>query len=713
MLLSLLSLLLCIYCTYGQNNVVCHPTEVQLGADGTGVPHKGRMSTAPGMISKRLISPPSFSCQDLGVRTVQITTTYLASNNKNRTQPCEATVHVLDTVHHCAAAPPAPYIGRPGAYGYYEGCYKDLASDPAIPHIEPIAGDLTIGKCIEACQQKNFNFAAVQGGTQCRCSNGTHAKHGPASNSTCCKACRGNQFQSCGGQIENAVFRIKGVCAAGTSCCGDTTGGFGCNHVRPLPQPCDAPKPPEASPPAFEPEEPSESEERSYENEDTGLSAGAVAGIVIGCAVGGCVYCICFGFCVGMCESRKKRQHPYGAGNPGYLPQPPPPLAPVAGIPLATGMDVGSTPPPTPYGSATDTPPFEEDFSAPIVKEPVPEEWEHREFDVAHPHAYDLVEIPKGVSSTSNVDQLSMDTPEALTLWRKIQTMVDQSGQGCNCCGWRKEKHVIKIERVENITVWEAYQQRKLTMRRSHALLHQQDPQTKLRAIWPPMKTESKDTTRPYTNEYWAFHGTSHEKLQLILSGGFDDRVAASTGLYGTGCYFSDQSCKALQYSPQHEQHRYLLLCRVLLGHAFYTTRECTGWKRPPALTQDGTHLYDSLVANPNYANNGRQKHREIVVYHSDQCYPEYLVTFGTSEEVPLSPVTSGPVLTFDESAVTNGPPRVNPEASYSVFPPPPAPVPIVPFEGGEAPSNTMAPVVLPPPPPLVPTNAVGTPGAF
>ena len=55
----------------------------------------------------------------------------------------------------------------------------------------------------------------------------------------------------------------------------------------------------------------------------------------------------------------------------------------------------------------------------------------------------------------------------------------------------------------------------------------------------------------PGLNECFVYHGTSANIASVICRHGFDERVAALSGLYGAGIYFANQSCKA-----SHCKHR-------------------------------------------------------------------------------------------------------------------------------------------------------------
>lgn len=87
--------------------------------------------------------------------------------------------------------------------------------------------------------------------------------------------------------------------------------------------------------------------------------------------------------------------------------------------------------------------------------------------------------------------------------------------------------------------------------------------------------------------------------------------------------FFPDESS-----SKRQNKDRKMLLTRLLLGN-MYVTKEAKQFKTPPCadcLKTDctkGHHtLFDSVVAD------GKWLFREFIVYRSEQCYPEYLITY-------------------------------------------------------------------------------------
>ncbi|KAG2462363.1 PAR14 polymerase, partial [Polypterus senegalus] len=91
--------------------------------------------------------------------------------------------------------------------------------------------------------------------------------------------------------------------------------------------------------------------------------------------------------------------------------------------------------------------------------------------------------------------------------------------------------------------------------------------------------------------------------------------------VYGHGVYFAKNSQYSVTYSPADQQGRhYMYLAQVLIGK--YTTGNSSMRVPPPISQSNNNDLFDSLVdsvPNPTI----------FVVFHDDQVYPEYLITFS------------------------------------------------------------------------------------
>ena len=52
------------------------------------------------------------------------------------------------------------------------------------------------------------------------------------------------------------------------------------------------------------------------------------------------------------------------------------------------------------------------------------------------------------------------------------------------------------------------------------------------------------------TNEYYLFHGTSWQTVDILVDTGYDSRVARVSGMFGGGFYLAECSSKSNQYIP-------------------------------------------------------------------------------------------------------------------------------------------------------------------
>ncbi|CAE8686972.1 unnamed protein product [Polarella glacialis] len=163
-------------------------------------------------------------------------------------------------------------------------------------------------------------------------------------------------------------------------------------------------------------------------------------------------------------------------------------------------------------------------------------------------------------------------------------------------------------------------------------------------------------TLDPALNEVLLVHGTEPGALAAVLSGGLNERY--SSGLFGAGSYMADDAGKADQYCtmdgvkqknklhdclyPGDVEHpgnvRYMLFCRVLLGH-FTETLDGASRKHDgldlfagPEKRElvnipgvDPPAAYHALVAQTGKA---VKRYREIVVFHADRIVIDHLIAY-------------------------------------------------------------------------------------
>lgn len=96
---------------------------------------------------------------------------------------------------------------------------------------------------------------------------------------------------------------------------------------------------------------------------------------------------------------------------------------------------------------------------------------------------------------------------------------------------------------------------------------------------------------------------------------------SVTAAMYGKGVYFAVKAdYSASRYSPADAAGlKRLYVARVLTGR--YTVGN-SSMRAPPSRASDPTDCFDSLVDN-------QQQPSMFVIFHDDQAYPEYLITFS------------------------------------------------------------------------------------
>uniref|UniRef100_A0A1B8Y217 Poly [ADP-ribose] polymerase n=1 Tax=Xenopus tropicalis TaxID=8364 RepID=A0A1B8Y217_XENTR len=157
----------------------------------------------------------------------------------------------------------------------------------------------------------------------------------------------------------------------------------------------------------------------------------------------------------------------------------------------------------------------------------------------------------------------------------------------------------VKIQRIQNKSLWEVYQWQKVQMQKAN-----------------PGKGVS---------EMQLFHGTDPSHRAAICHQNFDWRVCGTNGtVYGQGSYFARDASYSHNYSvPTATGRRMMFVARVLVGD--YVRGDPT-MKRPPLRPGSATQCYDSCVDtfyNPSI----------FVVFEKHQIYPEYLLEYEPKKE--------------------------------------------------------------------------------
>jgi hypothetical protein len=163
---------------------------------------------------------------------------------------------------------------------------------------------------------------------------------------------------------------------------------------------------------------------------------------------------------------------------------------------------------------------------------------------------------------------------------------------------------VTKIERIENIPMWQSYAVKKQT--------------TISRDTMPD---HHRHNNHGKLERKWLFHGTSEQTIPLIIQQGFNRAFAGKNAVaYGKGVYFARDASYSSHptYSrPDKKGVQRMFMCRVVVGDW------CKG--NNGALTPDtkpkSLELFDTTVDTVH-------KPSIFVAYHDAQAYPEYLISF-------------------------------------------------------------------------------------
>lgn len=151
---------------------------------------------------------------------------------------------------------------------------------------------------------------------------------------------------------------------------------------------------------------------------------------------------------------------------------------------------------------------------------------------------------------------------------------------------------ILKIERIQNKTVWEAFQLHKTHMK-------------------------IKNGGQPVL-EKKLFHGTDPKHVSTICEANFDWRVCGVNGtVYGQGSYFARDAKYSHDYTGDCDP-RFMFVSRVLVGEF---TKGSSEYRRPPSKDGGDVNLFDSCVndvINPSI----------FVVFKEQQIYPEYLLQY-------------------------------------------------------------------------------------
>ncbi|XP_078529432.1 protein mono-ADP-ribosyltransferase PARP12-like isoform X2 [Lissotriton helveticus] len=155
------------------------------------------------------------------------------------------------------------------------------------------------------------------------------------------------------------------------------------------------------------------------------------------------------------------------------------------------------------------------------------------------------------------------------------------------------EFSVQQIKRIQNPSLWQAYQLKRKTM-----------------------KTLNRDMD---VLEKKLFHGTKNSDVATICCENFDYRNLGRIGnVYGKGSYFSRDASYSHQYCHSITEKKSMFLARVLVGDF---VKGHSSYLSPPAKPTNPRESYDSCVDN--------ERNPSIyVIFDKHQIYPEYVLEY-------------------------------------------------------------------------------------
>ncbi|NXL01208.1 PAR12 polymerase, partial [Mesembrinibis cayennensis] len=156
-----------------------------------------------------------------------------------------------------------------------------------------------------------------------------------------------------------------------------------------------------------------------------------------------------------------------------------------------------------------------------------------------------------------------------------------------------KSYNVLKIQRIQNPSLWKVFQWQKEQMKRENG---------------------GKEV-----NEKLLFHGTDTAFMKAICIHNFDWRICGSNGTnYGKGTYFARDASYSHAYCQPVTKTNSMFVARVLVGDYI---KGNAAYVRPPTKSSDRLRFYDSCVDN-------ELNPSIFVVFEKHQIYPEYIIEY-------------------------------------------------------------------------------------
>ncbi|KAL4240940.1 Poly (ADP-ribose) polymerase [Mactra antiquata] len=211
--------------------------------------------------------------------------------------------------------------------------------------------------------------------------------------------------------------------------------------------------------------------------------------------------------------------------------------------------------------------------------------------------------LPSSWMSMSNNENIKRVALNSCSEYQKIEKLfLGQVRNGVYASKVKNNRNVqvLKIERIQNRTLYQQYSAKK-------KLMEQQN------------KSGSKQVER----QLW--HGTMDNNVAGIINNGFNRSYCGVNGvLYGQGVYFAgDASYSAQAYltGSKPGTKRFMFVVKALTGE--FVKGNPSLRVLPPLKSSQPTVLYDSAVDDINNP-------MEFVIFHDTQAYPEYLITYSS-----------------------------------------------------------------------------------
>eukprot|EP01114_Cavostelium_apophysatum_P024057 TRINITY_DN9287_c0_g1_i1.p1 TRINITY_DN9287_c0_g1~~TRINITY_DN9287_c0_g1_i1.p1 ORF type:complete len:398 (+),score=92.87 TRINITY_DN9287_c0_g1_i1:164-1357(+) len=183
------------------------------------------------------------------------------------------------------------------------------------------------------------------------------------------------------------------------------------------------------------------------------------------------------------------------------------------------------------------------------------------------------------------------------------------------------EAKIVRIERVQNLFLWESYCNERKRL------------QDKYRGLYPNDYSKLR--------EELVFHGTGSTDPYLIYNSeeGFDMRFSGE-GMWGRGIYFSmlaSYSDGSYSYDTAADEtdtrsHRQLFLASLIVGNAYVADDSDSSLRAPPSQNEASSlnidkERYDSVSATT-------RDTPIFIVYANGRAYPSYLITYDVEEDM-------------------------------------------------------------------------------